>query len=147
MIFPERGRGMTDFFYIDGDYGLSNSQKQICYIKRCNVIWDTKNKGIFISFLTKEIGNLDTKIAKEKNLKTKKFSPAQLWLVQFLGNPYPKIIRSFSQRQNPMTSAKKKLCWLETVPIAKLLAVLFKLKWYNKNRSRSFYSEIQGNGF
>ena len=125
MIFPERGRGMTDFFYIDGDYGLSNSQKQICYIKRCNVIWNTKNKGIFISFFTREIGNLDTKIAKEKNLKTQKFSPAQLWLVQFLGNQYPKIIRSFSQRQNIITSAQKKLCRLDTIPIVKLITVLF----------------------
>ena len=107
MIFPERGRGMTDFFYIDGDYGLSNSQKQICYIKRCNVIWNTKNKGIFISFFTREIGNLDTKIAKEKNLKTQKVFSRPIVVGAIFRQSVSKNYPLLSQRQNIITSAQK----------------------------------------
>ena len=64
-------------------------------------------------FFTTENRNLDSEIAKVEDLKTK-FSPTQLKLAQFLGNQYPKITRAFSQRQNTITSARKKLCRLDT---------------------------------
>ena len=31
MIFPKRGQRMTDFFYIEEDFGLSNAYKHIRY--------------------------------------------------------------------------------------------------------------------
>lgn len=107
MMFSERGRGMTDFFYIDGDYGPSNSQKQICYIKQCNVVWNSKNKGILIRFFTKEIGNLDTKIAKEKNLKTQKVFSRPIVVGAIFRQSVSENYPLFSQRQNIITSAQK----------------------------------------
>ena len=86
--------------------------KNICYIyyKWCKGIWNIKNKGIFVTFFTKENGNLDSEIAKY--IKKQKFSPAELWLVQFWGNQFSKIICTFSLKQNTITHAQKELCRL-----------------------------------
>ena len=48
------------------------------------VIWNIKNKGIIFTFLLQKKRNLDSKIANVENLKTQKFSPAKMWLAQFL---------------------------------------------------------------
>ena len=69
-----------------------------------------QEQGNICYLFTTENRNLE--IAKVENLKTEKFSPTQLRLAQFLGNKYPKIIRTFSKRQNTITRARKKLCRL-----------------------------------
>ena len=48
----------------------------------CDFIWNTKSKGIFVTSFTKENWNLSSGIAKVENLKTQKFSPAQLCMVR-----------------------------------------------------------------
>ena len=66
-----------------------------------------QEQGNIFYFFTKENGNINSQMTKIENLKTQKFSPAELWLAQFLGNQYSKIFYAFSQRQNTITCAQK----------------------------------------
>ena len=56
MIFPKRGRGMTDFFYIKADFNLSNAQKHIRSTTNDVKLFETaKTREYLLLFLQQKI--------------------------------------------------------------------------------------------
>ena len=67
---------------------------------------EQKNISYFFTTVNR---NLDSEIAIWENLKTQQFASIQLNLAKLLGNQYPKIICAFSQKQNTIARARKRL--------------------------------------